>query len=97
MHIGPNWPLHCDHDGANSVIVSEVKKQQGRVINSPKEVGGYPKLARAAAPVDTDRDGMPDAWEKAKGLNPRNASDGNKDRNGDGYTNVEEYLHSLLK
>ena len=38
---------------------------------------------------------MPDAWEKANGLNPKKPADRNDDRDGDGYTNLEEYLASL--
>jgi hypothetical protein len=34
---------------------------------------------------------MPDAREAGHGLNPRDPAD----RNGDGYTNLEEYLNSL--
>jgi hypothetical protein len=29
------------------------------------------------------------------GLDPEDASDGNGDLDGDGYTNIEEYLHFL--
>ena len=36
---------------------------------------------------------MPDAWEKEHGLNPAQASDNRLDADGDGYTNVEEYLN----
>lgn len=53
-----------------------------------------------AAPTDTDLDGMPDAWETARGLNPSV-----QDHNGTqlsvsvtgvaGYTNLECYLHLL--
>jgi hypothetical protein len=39
---------------------------------------------------------MPDAWEQRAGLNPNDARDGNADRNGDGYTNLEEYLGALV-
>jgi hypothetical protein len=39
---------------------------------------------------------MPDEWERPRGLNPDDAADGSQDRNGDGYTNVEEYLNSLI-
>ena len=46
-------------------------------------------------PVDTDLDGMPDSWELARGLNPSNPSDAALDRNGDGYTNIEEYINEL--
>lgn len=41
---------------------------------------------------DTDKDGMPDWWEKAYGTNP-SIADNNGDLNGDGYTNLEEYLN----
>jgi hypothetical protein len=36
---------------------------------------------------------MPDAWETAHGLNPADAADGPKDKDGDGYTNIEEFLN----
>jgi hypothetical protein len=35
---------------------------------------------------------MPDWWETRHGLNRNNGSDRNGDRDGDGYTNLEEYL-----
>jgi hypothetical protein len=44
------------------------------------------------SPNDYDNDGMPDAWETAYGLNPRDASDADRDSDGDGVTNLEEYL-----
>jgi pectate lyase len=56
----------------------------------------YPLLANAAAPLDTDGDGMPDEWEIRFGLNPNDARDGNLDANGDGYTNIEEYLNNTV-
>ncbi|MBW3625426.1 MAG: polysaccharide lyase, partial [Armatimonadetes bacterium] len=56
-------------------------------------VGGWPELKSQAAPPDTDGDGMPDPWESGHQLNPRDPADGTKDRDGDGYTNVEEYLN----
>ncbi len=54
--------------------------------------------------VDTDGDGMPDAWELANGLNPF-VNDANFDNDGDGLTNLQEYLagtnpndaHSFLR
>jgi hypothetical protein len=39
---------------------------------------------------------MPDVWETAHGLDPANASDRNGDTDQDGYTNLEEYLNSLV-
>lgn len=43
---------------------------------------------------DSDRDGMADAWERARGLDPSRA-DHNGDDDGDGYTNLEEFLNSV--
>ena len=42
---------------------------------------------------DPDGDGMPDWWEKKYGLNPDDPSDAAKDKDGDGYTNLEEFLN----
>ena len=42
---------------------------------------------------DSDHDAMPNTWETVHGLNPHDASDGPKDADGDGYTNVEEFLN----
>ncbi len=44
---------------------------------------------------DTDRDGMPDAWELAQGFDPNDPSDHALDADGDGYTNLEEYLNGV--
>ncbi len=65
------------------------------IIDSQDEVGGYPELKSLPAPADTDRDGMPDDWEQAHGLNPKNPEDRNADPDGNGYTCLEEYLNSL--
>jgi hypothetical protein len=83
-------------DAVDTRIINDVVNGTGSIINSQSQVGGYPVLAPGTPPVDTDRDGMPDAWETAQGFNPNNAADGKLDQDGDGYTNVEEYLHSLM-
>ena len=51
--------------------------------------GGPPK-------ADTDQDGMPDDWEIAKGLDPKNPDDRNRIGEGD-YTRLEEYLNWLAE
>ena len=43
---------------------------------------------------DTDRDGLPDAWELAYKLDPK-SPDNNGDADNDGYTNLEEFLHEI--
>ena len=54
---------------------------------------GYPIYKPAVALPDDDRDGMPDEWEVRYNLNPHDASDANQDKDGDGYTNLEEYIN----
>lgn len=51
--------------------------------------------APPAAPVDTDSDGMPDAWEIAKGLNPAVANQNATTLSTVGYTDLEVYLQEL--
>ncbi|MDO5980491.1 Ig-like domain-containing protein [Flavivirga spongiicola] len=45
---------------------------------------------------DTDGDGMPNVWETMYGTNP-DVPDNNDDKDGDGYTNLEEFLNSVDK
>lgn len=80
-------------DAIDARIVSEVRDAGGRVINAPSEVGGLPTYAAAEPPPDADADGLPDAWETAHGLNPDDPADAAADRDGDGYTNLEEWLN----
>jgi hypothetical protein len=64
------------------------------IITNPDQVGGYPEY-KGKAYKDSDNDGIADAWEKKFGLNPNDASDANKDSNGDGYTNIEKYFNNI--
>lgn len=82
-------------DAVDRRVTDDVRNRRGKLIDSQAEVGGWPVLRTAPAPADQDRDGIADAWETAQGLNPTNPLDRNADRNGDGYTNLEEYINSL--
>lgn len=97
------YQIVLQHAGASRVrdavdkrVVKGIRDRSNRLIDSQKEVGGWPRLKSATAPVDTDRDGMPDAWESSQGLNPENPDDRNDDADGDGYTNLEAYLNGIV-
>ncbi len=66
------------------------------LIDSQNDVGGWPELSCKLPKTDTDRDGMPDEWETEYGLNLNNPEDRNDDDDFDGYTNLEEYLNSII-
>ncbi|MDR0541048.1 MAG: T9SS type A sorting domain-containing protein [Dysgonamonadaceae bacterium] len=63
--------------------------------NAPAGWTPWLPAGQTSAPVDSDGDGIPDAWEDAHGLNKNNPADG-KLPNAEGYTNLEVYLNSLV-
>ena len=73
-------------------------------IDRVQDVNGYTEanFGTGSRPegFDTDRDGMPDDWEYANGLDPEDAKDGplyTIDSKHKYYTNVEVYLNSLVQ
>ncbi|MEX0332588.1 MAG: polysaccharide lyase family 1 protein [Puniceicoccaceae bacterium] len=102
--VGANVPVLDEHD---SRVIREVR--EGTVTykgsrsglpglpDSQEDVGGwenYPEVHRPKG-WDSDNDGIPDDWETARGLDPENGSDGAGDPDGDGFTNLEDYLNWL--
>lgn len=83
-------------DAVDARVVHSVRSGTGGLIDSQADVGGWPELAAGRPWADTDGDGIPDAWERNHGLNPTNAADGARDSDADGYTNLEEWLNSLV-
>lgn len=53
-------------------------------------------VSAATTQQDSDKDGIPDEWETANGLNPNDGNDGNKYNLNKEYTNLEVYLNSLV-
>jgi pectate lyase len=76
-----------EHQVANSAKICGI-------IDTQEDVGGWPELKSDPAPKDTDHDGMPDEWERKKGLDPKNAEDRNMVA-GNGYTMLEEYINDI--
>jgi pectate lyase len=84
-------------DAIDARLVNEARTGTGRHINSQKDVGGFlPLPSEVAAPADTDKDGIPDEWETAQGLNPDDAADAQA-VGPDGYTNLERYLNTIQR
>lgn len=80
-------------DAADARLIEEIRTGGGAIIRSPEQVGGWPVLASAPLPADSDNDGMPDEWETANSLDPSDPADALADADGDGYPNLEEYLN----
>ncbi len=85
-----------DRDAVDERVISDVINGTGQLIDDPAEVGGWPTLASSTPPVDSDHDGAPDQWEILYGFNPNEPADGSQDADGDGYTNVEEFLNNTI-
>jgi len=87
----------ASHTGSGSGNVYGIIDSQND--NKPSNAGAdwnaWPTLNSTECPADTDKDGMPDAWETANGLNPINQSDGST-QNNEGYTMLEVYMNSLV-
>ena len=70
-------------------------RSKNGLIDSPFDVGGWPELASKPAPVDSDNDGMPDAWEEANNLDPETPNANGRDLS-TAYDNIEVYINSLV-
>lgn len=62
--------------------------------DTPEKWDKYVTVSSTLA--DTDKDGMPDEWETAQGLNPQDGADGAKYNLSPHYTNLEVYLNGLV-
>ncbi len=94
-------------DTLDERIINDVRNRTGRIIDvqgayphgTPYEqtVTVWPYLRSLPAPLDSDKDGMPDEWERKNGLDPADASDAAKSSLHTSYTNIEMYINSLAK
>jgi pectate lyase len=83
-------------DAIDTRIVNEVRNGTGQLVNTPSDAGGYPTLDPGTVLVDTDRDGMPDAWEDENGLDKNSSADSKLYTLHTAYTNLEVYLNNLV-
>ena len=105
LDVNSQKPLR---DEVDALLINDVVTQKHRHLNYQQidanglGNGGMGTLSSTPAPTDTDKDGVPDYWEKAVGLNPNL-----DDHNGTvpcvfayvpgnvGYTWLEDYLQWL--
>ncbi|HEY5825071.1 MAG TPA: pectate lyase [Cyclobacteriaceae bacterium] len=90
-------------DAVDARIVEEVGsgkssfgKNKNGIIDSQKDVGGWPMLKSSKLEKDSDSDGLPDQWEKKNKLNPNDPGDANTQTIDSSYSNIEIYLNSLV-
>jgi len=95
--VGASLPYR---DYVDYYVVNEVKSFgfKGELLSTESTLPfGAPStwsLWAGTTRVDTDKDGMPDAWETANSLDPNSASDAVAIA-ANGYTNIENYINSL--
>jgi hypothetical protein len=75
-------------DAVDRRIVADVRDRAGRIVHA---AGQLPRIDPGTLYPDQDQDGMSDDWERANGLDPT-VEDAWRDRNGDGWTNLDEFL-----
>ncbi len=87
-------------------IIDDVRNRTGKLIDVQggyphgtayeQTVNAWPSLRSGNLLTDKDKDGMPDVWEKANGLNP-DSNDAAIYKLSKQYTNIEIYLNQLVK
>ena len=104
--VGCNQPAPDTHDLRRiQETLTGATTHKGSVSGKPglpdttDDVGGWADYGHEVRPPDwdTDRDGLPDWWERIRGLDPASAAgdftDSNADPDGDGFTHLEDYLN----
>lgn len=92
-------------DTMDTRILNEVREGKGMIIDVQghyphgtayeKTIHAWPDLKPGRVPADTDKDGLPDDWEKGHKLNPNDKMDAAQISGSDGYSNIERYINSL--
>ena len=105
--VGANQPYFDEHDTrmvketlTKTTSTTGCKSGKKGLIDRETDAEGFGYFPvegqKRAADYDTDQDGMPDWWERAKGTNP-DVADNNEWQDPFGYTNLEQYLNWIAE
>lgn len=94
-------------DTMDQRIILDVRNRTGRFIDVQGgfphgtafelTINAWPALQTLPAPADTDKDGIPDDWERKNGLNAADPADAATNTLHPHFTNIEVYINSLVK
>ena len=91
--VGAICPIR---DMTDASLINEVTSNKGKIVDSQNEVGGWALYSHEDPPQDSDGDGIPDAWETAHGLDPKNPDDAAAlAKDNSGYANIENYINAI--
>lgn len=100
-YVTKNAGASMVRDDVDKFLIDELVSygKKGKIITTEDEngiSGNVGTVANGTIPEDTDKDGIPDIWEKKHGLNPNSINDyKGKDLSDEGYTNIEMYINEL--
>ena len=89
--VGATAPIR---DSVDTRVINDFIYGTGEIIDDVSFPDDFPVFEDKPAPEDSDNDGMADSWESNYGMTV-GEDDSADDNDGNGYTNIEEYLHAL--
>lgn len=108
--VGANQPMV---DQTDARVISETLTRTYHYVGSKSgikgeiddemDAGGFEDYPEELRPIsyDTDYDGLPNWWEEIRGTDPRTRTrdfkDTNADTDGDGYTELDDYLDFMAQ
>ena len=93
-YVTPNGDILVAESNTNHGFWERVG---GHIVGASKSNNLHHSADRITLLRDTDKDGIPDDWEKKNGLNPNDAGDASKNKLDKHYTNIEVYINSITK
>jgi hypothetical protein len=95
LRPGDRAEIHLEKAGVKHYLVSITVGTKGQVsrldVSEDTDLDGMPDITDS----DDDNDGMPDAYELSQGFDPLSAADALLDADGNGSSNLDDYLASL--